>query len=269
MFGKIVYNRVGSGESIQSLGKVEGKMSSGPKYVAHRGLSMHAPENTIPAFELAGAKGFWGMECDTYCTRDGRWVVHHDRTVDRMTDGKGPVIDFTFEEIRSLNITSGHNLDRYEGLKIPALEEVFAVCKRFGMHAFVEIERYHRDEDLETLVRLAEDHGMFGLLSFICFNGDDLKKVRALRRDVPLGYLSGKRPSAADIEFVQSLGNAFLDYMYTETAFNDIRRCREAGIDVSVWTVNTPEEAGLFVKAGAEYITTDTILFPEALTPRE
>jgi glycerophosphoryl diester phosphodiesterase len=38
------------------------------KYVAHRGQSMNAPENTIPAFELAGRSGFWGIECDTYCT---------------------------------------------------------------------------------------------------------------------------------------------------------------------------------------------------------
>jgi len=231
-----------------------------PKYVAHRGYSMMAPENTIPAFELAGRSGFWGIECDTYCTVDGRWIVHHDRTVDRMTDGTGPTKDFTFAEIRSLNIVSGQRIEAYPGLKVPTLEEVLEVCKRFGMHAFVEIEQYHRDADLESLLGIVTDCGMLDQCSFICFNADHLRKMRKLNARVPLGYLSSKRPDPADLEFAKELGNAFLDYWYAETSFYDIERCRKAGVEVSVWTVNTKEEAALFIKAGAAYITTDTAL---------
>jgi glycerophosphoryl diester phosphodiesterase len=221
---------------------------------------MMAPENTIPAFELAGRSGFWGIECDTYCTVDGRWIVHHDRTVDRMTDGTGLAKEFTFEAIRSLNIVSGNRIEDYPGLKVPALEEVLEVCKRFGMHAFVEIEQYHREADLESLLGIVKDCGMLENCSFICFNADHLRKVRKLNAQVPLGYLSSKRPSPADLELAKELGHAFLDYWYAETSFKDIERCHEAGVEVSVWTVNTKEEAGLFVKAGVDYITTDTAL---------
>lgn len=232
-----------------------------PKYVAHRGLSMHAPENTIAAFEAAGEASFWGIECDTYCTVDGRWIVHHDKTVDRMTNGTGPVKDFTFEELRRLDITSGFQLEAYPGQKIPPLEDVLAVCKRYGMHAFIEIEQYHRDADLEELVRLADACGMLENSSFICFNADYLRKVRAIHPNVPLGFLSSKAPKPEDLELVRQLAPAFLNYHYKTAEPEQIRQCAEAGIDVSLWTVNTREEALPLIEAGAAYITTDTVLF--------
>jgi glycerophosphoryl diester phosphodiesterase len=221
---------------------------------------MHAPENTIASFELAGQSGFWGIECDTYCTTDGRWIVHHDRTVDRMTDGTGKAKDYTFEEIRKLNIIAGSRIEAYPGLRIPTLEEVLAVCKSYGMHAFVEIEEYHRASDLEELVELVERCDMLGQCSFICFNADDLKKVRAINRQVTLGFLSSKPPSTADLELIDLLKPAFLDYSYKSVTPEDIRSCAAAGVEVSLWTINSQEDARMFIEAGVDYVTTDTIL---------
>ena len=190
-------------------------MNSKPKYVAHRGLSLHAPENTIPAFELAGKSDFWGIECDTYCTTDGRWIVHHDRTVDRMTNGTGRTKDFSYEEIRKLHIVA-NGIGNYSSLHIPTLEEVLSVCLSYGMHAFIEIEEYHQERDLEKLVALVRGSGMLGQCSFICFNADDLLKVRAIDERVPLGYLSSK-PPAAQTWSLSAECPAFLDYDYRST----------------------------------------------------
>jgi glycerophosphoryl diester phosphodiesterase len=220
---------------------------------------MHAPENTTASFELAGRSGFWGIECDTYCTTDGQWIVHHDRTVDRMTDGTGRTKDFTFEEIRNLTIVSGVGIEAHAGLRIPTLGEVLDICKRYGMHAFIEIEEYHQDADLDNLVKLVDRHGMMDNSSFICFNADDLKKVRAINRQVPLGYLSAKPPSSADLELIERLRPAFLDYDYRSAKPEDIRRLAAMGIDVSIWTVNSRDDAEPFIAAGIAYITTDTI----------
>lgn len=236
-------------------------MVTNVKYVAHRGYSMREPENTIPAFELAGQHSFWGIECDTYCTVDGRWIVHHDRTVDRMTNGTGDVKNFTYAQICELTIDSGANIERRPGLKIPPLEDVLAVCKQYGLHAFVEIEKYHHDTDLQTLVKLLENSGMKERCSFICFNADDLRKVRELDPNIPLGFLRSKPSVPADIAFVQSIAPSFLNYDYRATSAEDIVTCHQAGIEASVWTVNTPEEATPFVHAGIDYITTDTKLF--------
>jgi glycerophosphoryl diester phosphodiesterase len=230
------------------------------KYVAHRGLNHLAPENTLPAFEWAARKGMWGIECDTYCTVDGSWIVHHDRTVDRMTNGTGKAQDFTLEQIRNLQIVSGSNLDSYPGLKIPTLEEVLAVCRHSHLHAFIEIELYHSDADIETLVRLVESSGMMDRCSFICFQEQSLETVRRLHPDVPLGWLTGKEVGREQIELVKRLGNAFLNVQYERLSADFIRQCREEGIEVSAWIVNTWQEAEPLIAAGIDYITTDVVL---------
>lgn len=221
---------------------------------------MHAPENTVASFELAGRSGFWGIECDTYCTTDGHWIVHHDRTVDRMTDGTGRTKDFTFENIRSLNIVAGSGLEAHPGLRIPTLGEVLDICKCYGMHAFIEIEEYHHDADLERLVQLVDRHVMLERCSFICFNAEDLKKVRAINGQVPLGYLSAKPPSSADLDLIEQLKPAFLDYDHQSTKPEDVAVLAAKGIDVSLWTVNSREIAAPFIESGVAYITTDTLL---------
>lgn len=231
-----------------------------PKYVAHRGLSLHAPENTLVSFELAGRKGFWGIECDAYCTTDARWIVHHDRTVDRMTDGTGRTVDYSFEDIRKLNIVSGRCIEAYPGLRIPTLEEVLAVCKTYGMHAFIEIEQYHRDTDLEQLVQLVGRCDMLAQSSFICFNADDLLKVRQIDAHVPLGFLSAKPPAVEDMELARRLEPSFLNYSYKTVTPEEVRTLAEAGFDISLWTINEKEVALPYLEAGAAYITTDADL---------
>jgi glycerophosphoryl diester phosphodiesterase len=96
--------------------------------------------------------------------------------------------------------------------------------------------------------------------SFICFNADDLKKVRAIHRHVPLGYLSANPPSDDDAELIEQLRPAFLDYDYKSAKPEDVRSLVTRGVDVSVWTVNSRDAAAPFVEAGVTYVTTDTIL---------
>jgi glycerophosphoryl diester phosphodiesterase len=236
------------------------------RYVAHRGLNHLAPENTLPAFELAASHGMWGIECDTYCTVDGTWIVHHDRTVDRMTSGTGKAQDFTFADIRSLKIVSGANIERYPGLQIPTLEEVLAVVRRTDLHIFVEIELYHSDADLQNLVRLVEDSGVMERCSFICFQEESLRKVREIHPDVPLGFLTAKEVTASHIDLIKGLGNAFLNCQYEKLSPDLIRRFHEAGIPVSAWIVNMRPDAESLIAAGIDYITTDMI--PDALNSK-
>lgn len=72
---------------------------------AHRGASGYAPENTLAAFQEAVDMGADGVELDIQLTKDGEMVVIHDETVDRTTNGKGWVKDYTFEDLRKLDAT--------------------------------------------------------------------------------------------------------------------------------------------------------------------
>lgn len=91
--------------------------------VAHRGASGVAPENTLPAIDLALEAGADYIEIDVHLTSDNRVVVIHDNTVDRTTGEKGRISEMTYEEIRELEAGSWFD-ERFRGAGIPLLEEV-------------------------------------------------------------------------------------------------------------------------------------------------
>ena len=90
-------------------------------FCAHRGLSALVPENTLPAFAAAYALGADEIEFDVRLTCDGRMVVSHDSKLERISDGRGRVADFTLAELRELNV--GIKQGWQVGLCTP--EEVF------------------------------------------------------------------------------------------------------------------------------------------------
>ena len=72
------------------------------KIFAHRGASGYAPENTLEAFALAITQGADGIELDVQLTKDGIPVVIHDETIDRVTEKKGWVKDYTLKKLKEL-----------------------------------------------------------------------------------------------------------------------------------------------------------------------
>src|SRR5215471_9189542 len=101
--------------------------------IAHRGDSAHFPENTIPSFDHAVELGVDAIEFDLRVSRDGEVVIIHDPTVDRTTDGSGPVSSFTLAELKRLDAGAGFTPDggktfpfRGRGLTIPTFDEMLA-----------------------------------------------------------------------------------------------------------------------------------------------
>ena len=103
-------------------------------YVAHRGYTKYAPENSIPAFEAAGREGFQAVECDIHETAKDkkgkrRFVIMHDQTLNRMCGLSGKNIyqkKLTYQKIQSkYRIKTGNNIESYtkKQLRMPSLEE--------------------------------------------------------------------------------------------------------------------------------------------------
>jgi glycerophosphoryl diester phosphodiesterase len=96
--------------------------------IAHRGEHLHHPENTLPAFQGAVDSGADFLELDVRTTSDGKLVLMHDATVDRMTGGKGDVAKMTFEDLRKLEV--GVNLGPgFAGTRIPTFDEALAFAR--------------------------------------------------------------------------------------------------------------------------------------------
>ena len=104
-----------------------------PLFFAHRGGAGLAPENTLVAYENGLALGADALELDIHTTRDDQIVVIHDPTIDRTTDGAGPVASYTLDELRHFDAGYRFTPDgaqtypsRGQGVTIPTLREVFA-----------------------------------------------------------------------------------------------------------------------------------------------
>ena len=106
--------------------------TQGTLVIAHRGGAALRPENTLEAFAHAAALGADVLEMDVRATADGAIVVIHDATLERTTDGRGPVSSLTLAELRKLDAGYRWTVDagrtypfRGRGVRVPALTEVF------------------------------------------------------------------------------------------------------------------------------------------------
>ena len=99
---------------------------------AHRGASKRAAQNTVPAFEKAILMGADGIETDVHLTKDGIPVICHNYDIDSTSNATGFIADKTFDELRQYDFGSYFS-SVYENTKIPALEELFALCAPSGL----------------------------------------------------------------------------------------------------------------------------------------
>lgn len=136
-----------------------------PLVVAHRGLLLHAPENTLANFR-ACLELRVGFEFDVERTRDGQLVSIHDGTVDRTTNGKGNVSGMTLPQLRLLD--AGRWFDgRFSGERVPTVDEVLRLAGEYRERDIL-IAVDIKSEGVETeLVRLAQKHRVLHRLLFI------------------------------------------------------------------------------------------------------
>ena len=124
------------------------------RFCAHRGVSALMPENTLPAFAAALALGADEIEFDVRLTKDRRLIVSHDGTLERISDGRGQLADFTLAELKTLNIGLKHGWQ----ISFCTAEEVFEQFANkitFNMH----LKEHGEDGELiAQLLRLVEKY---------------------------------------------------------------------------------------------------------------
>src|SRR2546429_7159588 len=110
-------------------------MSNHIQRVAHRGGSHLAPENTLAAFRHSLTLDIDAIELDVQMSRDGQAIVFHDNTIDRLTDGRGNILDQDFSYLHSLNAAAHFPGGWFQPERIPTLREVLDLAKgRVNVH---------------------------------------------------------------------------------------------------------------------------------------
>ncbi|WP_260288503.1 glycerophosphodiester phosphodiesterase family protein [Peribacillus aracenensis] len=153
--------------------------------IAHRGDSSEAPEHTMPAYEKAIESGADYIEIDLRMTKDGQLVAMHDETVDRTTNGKGKVSDYTLKQLKDLDAGIWFS-DEYKGEKILSLEEI---VDKFGSGTQYYIET--RIVDIQTgmeekLLDILSKRKLLENVVIQSFSPESLKRMHKLNKDIPL-----------------------------------------------------------------------------------
>ncbi|MCR5716783.1 MAG: glycerophosphodiester phosphodiesterase [Lachnospiraceae bacterium] len=228
-----------------------------PLIWAHRGASGHAPENTLPAFDLAAKMGADGVELDVQLTADGELVVCHDEKVDRTSNAKGWIKDYTLEELRKLDFSYGNQA--YEGLQIPTMEEVFDLLQPTGLSINIEMKTgivmYPQLE--EKIVALTHEKGWQDRVIYSSFNHYSVQKIKELDPEAKTGLLYADGPVDMPA-YCKKLGADALHPAWYNLQFPGfVDACHEQHIDLNVWTINDAESMKQFVELGLHAVITN------------
>jgi glycerophosphoryl diester phosphodiesterase len=243
-----------------------------PLFFAHRGGSALAPENTLPAYERGLALGADALELDIHYTRDGEIVVFHDDTLERTTNGSGPISALTLDEIRRLD--AGYNFTpdggasypwRGQGVSVPTLTEVF---ERFpDVRINIEIKGGDEEGD-RRFARLLLDRGWADRTMVGSF--DDKTIVRF--REVSEGRVATSASASEVRAFLlhvlfratRRLRPAYHALQVPEVhrgirvvSPTSVRLARDLGLDVHVWTVDDETDMERLLGWGVDGLMTD------------
>jgi len=226
------------------------------KFVAHRGASYLAPENTLASIKLAWELGADAAECDVMLSSDNRVVVFHDKNTNKLTGESHDIAKTPWEVLRKLEIKPREtNLPVYKGETIPLLKDLL---KTIPANRLLVIEIKTGPEILPFLKGVVDEHWKNGNLAFISFNFDAIRQAKSIYPELPCYYLSmfkndAKKNIAQAVKY--KLDGLNLRHTIIDQKLSDA--CREAGLDLWCWTVNDPETALKMKHLGVTALTTD------------
>jgi glycerophosphoryl diester phosphodiesterase len=242
--------------------------------IAHRGYPQFAPENTIPAFELAMAAGADMVELDYHHSKDGQLVVLHDFELDRTTDATQrlaqthiQITNKTAAEIQSFDAGKWFDL-KYAGTKAPLLSEALNAIQGGGGVTLIE----RKAGDAPACVKLLKERDLINKVVVQSFYWDYLKAFHELAPQQVLGALG---PPATLIDGIKpqgipkQLSAAWLDKLgptgakavvwNQQVTKESVAEAHRRGLKVWVYTINDPELANRLLDMGVDGIITNNV----------
>lgn len=230
------------------------------RIVAHRSGAGLWPENSHCALDGVRSHAVDAVELDVHLTSDDEVVVLHDATLDRTTLGKGPVRHRSSQELAGIQVR-----DCGEG--VPLLRDVLARHHDAGYRISLEMktgiggQRYPLFA--ERVVRTLDETGWRGRAFVHSFDWRLLKDLHAIAPDIPVGgnVDDGRISAHGGIEdtiaslLEHGIHHINLDYRLADD--HVIALAQNAGLEVTLWTVNDPDRMLEFMRAGADWLTTD------------
>jgi glycerophosphoryl diester phosphodiesterase len=227
--------------------------------IAHRGNRVRSAENTVSSLVEAVELGADALEFDVRMTRDNVPVLMHDPTLDRTTNGHGPLGNYSLAEIRTLDAAARAPVATSVREQVPTLEEVLDRIRETPL--IIEVKELRAAEATERLVRRmsAEKRVVVGSLEapvMTWFYRSGLHTCASMSdaiRIIPAALMGGRPPKP--VFDVLSLTPRFSGWPIPVLAMT--KAAQRIGVATHVWTVNDPLVARTYWKGGVTGILTD------------
>ena len=223
---------------------------------AHRGASSYYPENTLSSFEAGIAMGANGIETDVHMTKDGVLILFHDDQLDRVTDGQGPVTDYTYEELLRLTVRNDATgrTDR-----ILSLEDFLKAFHQLDLTFAIELKQPFVEK--ETIDLLSRYH-LRDKTILTSFTFENLARAKAYAPDWRVGLLFSLSRTPDPVSLLQSVSGEQLCPYAPDLTAELVHQYHAQGYSVRAWGVKDEEIMKKAVEFGADGMTVN---FPDKL----
>ncbi len=217
--------------------------------IAHRGASGYAPENTRAAFDLALEMKAGAIETDVQLSADGEAVIFHDGTVDRTSDGHGPLGDYTLAELRALDLGGWYRTE-FAGQRILTLAEFL---DEYAGRIPLAIEIKDPRAAAATIAALAA-RDLRKDIQITSFHWPALLDAQALDPNLPYGFLT---PTFEEdtVTRVARRGFAQICPHAERLTARRITFAHRLGLDVRAWGVTRRDQVERLFETGADGAT--------------
>ena len=223
---------------------------------AHRGASEYAPENTFSSFYLGLLQGANGIETDVRKTKDGVLVLFHDDTVDRVSDCSGKISDFTWEELKQINIYGNSTTGFYD--RIVTLREFLEKFSHYNINFAIELKG--EDVESETL-EMVKAFGIMNKTTFTSFNYQYIKRITEIDSSARVGWLT-KSVDDETMTRLLEIGGEEISPKADLITEELMEKWRKAGLGVRAWGVSNLD---LMKKMCRLKVDGMTVNFPDRL----
>ena len=214
--------------------------------IGHRGYHAKYPENTPVAFEAAIQAGAAMIELDVMLSRDRKVVVIHDEILDRTTNGKGSVADFTLAELKQLDAGSWFGA-QFAAQQIPELSEVLdLVNDRTYINIEIKSTAYqpsHPPDAIEKqVVELLRQKNRLGTCMISSFDVNVLEQIAFMENPPATAFISNKPANKKTVNMCSRLKVFSWHPDHRVVKLNQVKQMHAAGIRVFPYNVDQPED---------------------------
>ncbi|WP_339227902.1 glycerophosphodiester phosphodiesterase [Oceanobacillus sp. FSL K6-2867] len=225
--------------------------------IAHRGASKVAPENTMPAFELALRMKAEAIETDVQLTKDNIPVLIHDEHVKRTTNSHGYIKDYHLAELKKLDAGSWFSKN-FGGATILTLEEFLQWMVNTPLHLHLELKNNKIDYmHLEPIVyELLSQYKVADRTTISTFNPDSVQRFSQLSSTIEIALLTSRKINNLP-RYAKELGAKAVHIKYRLLNKKLIQQCQHENMRVRVYTVNQFSSMMRCFRIGCDGIFTD------------